>query len=720
MQLLAEILLSNLVIAGGLAIIAFGLRKAGGVPHLVHALWLLVLVKLVTPPLVSLPILPEIEATDNDSVVPAFIPMPSDEIDAGPTVVSEIRTAAPPLGKKDAQPASSFPNAHSARSSTPRSNDLHEPALWVFACWSIGTIALVSLALLRHRRLLRIVAEGQDADEPLGEITRRLARQMRLTTCPAMRITNGQLGPLVVIGWRQQTILLPRQLLDDLSPEQVRAVLAHELAHICRQDHWVRLFELAVLAVQWWNPLAWWASRELHRAAEDCCDAYVVWTLPDCRRAYGQALVRTVEFLSEQRPARFGADLPFGRTPFQSRIEAIMNRTTSPRMTRSHWVAVGLIALLALPLAVQESNARDEKPATVSTSAPAAAKTVAPAATPAATPAPNPDPGIMQQIREAWQKRVQRFENMRIVYTEIRPLGESPAGFSFGTPVDAIVDPLEHGSFSIRTSHYDLVLSGNKSRMRDWWNIAIASTNEVPGELKQTYSHETLYVFNGTTAKSMSPNPELGYTSGTIGSEPEWHFDTGNFSPVRMACRPPEPGSLPVPLEDYELVSAYAELDGRPVVQLETRKKKPLETVWLDPKHEFVIVRKERVRDWSSDEVRNQFRISYRNDKEWGPVPTAWSYRQYFKGDVDDEFLGKVIQFEVNPEIHDGDFEITFAPGTIYSERKKRNERSSGPTKYFIVESDGTSRQATGQDFKKATAGRKKPAAGVESPAKPQ
>ena len=52
------------------------------------------------------------------------------------------------------------------------------------------------------------------------------------------------------------------------------AVLAHELAHLKRRDHWVRRLEAIVLGLYWWYPGAWWARRQLERAEEECCDAW--------------------------------------------------------------------------------------------------------------------------------------------------------------------------------------------------------------------------------------------------------------------------------------------------------------------------------------------------------------------------------------------------------------------------------------------------------------
>ena len=51
-------IVSNTAFAGALALVAFGVQRIGRSPQLAHALWLLVLIKLVTPPVfhVALPV----------------------------------------------------------------------------------------------------------------------------------------------------------------------------------------------------------------------------------------------------------------------------------------------------------------------------------------------------------------------------------------------------------------------------------------------------------------------------------------------------------------------------------------------------------------------------------------------------------------------------------------------------------------------------------------
>src|SRR5262249_3314982 len=69
-----------------------------------------------------------------------------------------------------------------------------------------------------------------------------------------------------------------------------RAVLAHEFAHIRRNDLLTRRLAHFARCVFWFNPLAWWLSRRLSQLAEMACDAAALEAAND-PVAYSRMLV---------------------------------------------------------------------------------------------------------------------------------------------------------------------------------------------------------------------------------------------------------------------------------------------------------------------------------------------------------------------------------------------------------------------------------------------
>jgi beta-lactamase regulating signal transducer with metallopeptidase domain len=76
----------------------------------------------------------------------------------------------------------------------------------------------------------------------------------------------------IVIGWLKPVVLLPISLLGEMTPAQVEAVLAHELAHIRRQDYLVNLAQILTETLLFYHPATWWVSRQIRIEREHCCD----------------------------------------------------------------------------------------------------------------------------------------------------------------------------------------------------------------------------------------------------------------------------------------------------------------------------------------------------------------------------------------------------------------------------------------------------------------
>jgi hypothetical protein len=103
-------------------------------------------------------------------------------------------------------------------------------------------------------------------------------------------LLSSRLDTPVVAGWLRPAILLPAAALTGLTPEQLRAVLAHELAHIRRHDFLVNLLQGAVESLLFYHPAVWWLSARIRAEREHCCDDLAIEVCGD-RLLYARALV---------------------------------------------------------------------------------------------------------------------------------------------------------------------------------------------------------------------------------------------------------------------------------------------------------------------------------------------------------------------------------------------------------------------------------------------
>jgi len=91
------------------------------------------------------------------------------------------------------------------------------------------------------------------------------------------------------VGCFRARILLPRAW-RDWDAVRLRAVLAHERAHIRRRDWLIRVASHVNVCIFWFHPLAWWMERELTRLAEEACDDVALSEMED-REQYAATLV---------------------------------------------------------------------------------------------------------------------------------------------------------------------------------------------------------------------------------------------------------------------------------------------------------------------------------------------------------------------------------------------------------------------------------------------
>jgi beta-lactamase regulating signal transducer with metallopeptidase domain len=341
--------LSNAVMATLLALAAFALSRLLRRPAVAHALWLIVLLKLVTPPIVpvSLPwFVAAQEEVPTTTLLLAAVDVDAPALEAAPLDPVDL-----PAGAGLEHAAASDPGLLSASWSA--------PLLWLWLAGSLCHLAWIVRGVVRFRCLLR---NAWLADADTQGLTRELAERLRLTRHPLVWLVPGRVSPMLWALVGQPRLVLPAELLQRLEREQLRTILLHELVHWRRRDHRVRLLEALVLVTYWWHPAAWWARAELREAEEQCCDAWVVDTLADSERTYALALLETVAFLSHARLLLPAPASGIGRTSqLRRRLTMIMNEHRRKSMTWIGCAAMLIFALVLLPLIPVRAQQPPEK-----------------------------------------------------------------------------------------------------------------------------------------------------------------------------------------------------------------------------------------------------------------------------------------------------------------------------------------------------------------------
>ena len=364
----AEVLLINAALASILAVLVAGLERWRPKALWLHALWLLVILRFVAPPMVPLEILPSGGLSGE----------PSSQV-GGPGQTEGTRTIeaiemTPSLAAsstylgRDTQilPTSSVTSQLSPPSTSPSrllagSFAGATDRLWMVfgAAWALVGLVILALTGRQVGRLVALARDGVSPDPHVQQLAQDLADAVGLRRMPRIRVVNhpSLASPMILSTLAGPILLLPQALLDALNDDQLSTVLVHEWAHVRRRDHWVRWPEWLALVVFWWNPAVWWARRALRRSEERCVDAWVLRLLPERRADYARALVETMA-LSAGSP-RHSPVLSSGietMNSMEGRLTMILQDTSrrrssepSPWIRWATWPAL-VLALTLLPV----------------------------------------------------------------------------------------------------------------------------------------------------------------------------------------------------------------------------------------------------------------------------------------------------------------------------------------------------------------------------------
>ena len=227
-----------------------------------------------------------------------------------------------------------------------------------------GTCVLLSICMMRSWRLSQFVSRSSPAPQRLLDRTRQLAQDMRLSHCPEVCVVAGLATPSLSLYRWQPTIMLPRHLLDELDDEQWSCVLSHELSHFARRDGWFNVAATGISYLFWWNPVVWWAWREMRACQEASCDALALSRLPASRRLYAETLLQVVESLNRHAVWQPNVVLSFGnQTVLTRRFEMIANPSVRPRAALAATMCLSLLAIAYFCVPVRaEKSTNQEKP----------------------------------------------------------------------------------------------------------------------------------------------------------------------------------------------------------------------------------------------------------------------------------------------------------------------------------------------------------------------
>ncbi|QDT95043.1 M56 family metallopeptidase [Gimesia aquarii] len=285
--------------------------------HLTFILWLIVLLKFMTPPLwssssglfcwvqgIQRPGAHQ-ALTNQDqhalTLTESIRQLIGDDVQKLP----DVEATAPAVqitvhdGSQKKNPLSDIENSALKPDTTLTQQEWYSarPFFWYsgFVLWGLIAASIVAVMVIRYWQCRQILRTSSMVHDPeLDQLLSRLSVELRVKRRVRLLITKSRIGP-AVIGLFRPTIILPQAIVDSRSKKELEPILAHELIHIRRGDLWVGLLQLTASIVWWFHPLVWFTGRRLKLEVEQCCDEEVLAEL-DCEPGlYAKCLLEVLE-----------------------------------------------------------------------------------------------------------------------------------------------------------------------------------------------------------------------------------------------------------------------------------------------------------------------------------------------------------------------------------------------------------------------------------------
>lgn len=373
--------------------------------------------------------------------------------------------------------------------------------------WAVGVVALLGYVVGSSIRLRRQLTGGRVVSDPaVIELLRECEGLLGVRKAVRLQETSGVDGP-ALCGWWTPRLLLPPGLTTRLTPNELRFVFLHELAHVKRRDILLNWLLTALQILHWFNPLVWFAFHRLRVDCELACDALVLeHTGVATREDYGTTLLRLLADLRRGTQAPGLVGILENRRQLRQRITLIAEftpRRSWPRLALALTATLGWVGLtdpparsvgkeVPAPVPVTQDAPAQELPAPVpfdlrpylvepenATWERDAVWTVAPRGETNLSGLPFRLDGLVQlhgQRAAAQGKTYRERISLRVptrTWGSVHVLGGTAySALEAGTPVAELVWRYADGSFSrvpIRYGHH----------VRDWWRTRYEQPPQV-------------------------------------------------------------------------------------------------------------------------------------------------------------------------------------------------------------------------------------------------
>jgi beta-lactamase regulating signal transducer with metallopeptidase domain len=231
---------------------------------------------------------------------------------------------------------------------------------WMLPIWLAGVLVCSLRLVLASLHTVALRRRCTREAGPIAAVVSKLAARMGVRRSVSIRVAPTAMSP-ATFGILRPVILISSATVLGMSPQQLEAVLAHELAHIRRHDYLVNVLQMLAETLLFYHPAIWFASRRIRVERELCCDDVAVEACGDAV-CYAQALTSVARL----QIAPSNTALAAAGGPLLMRIQRLLGVASVGRPVPPLWVALASVALIVAMFT--GAYAQSQSPGTISQS----------------------------------------------------------------------------------------------------------------------------------------------------------------------------------------------------------------------------------------------------------------------------------------------------------------------------------------------------------------
>ncbi len=214
-----------------------------------------------------------------------------------------------------------------------------------FIVWLCGILLLSIRMLVNISGMNReIKRHGNEPSSHIREMLSLCRKELGIKEEIKAFMLPNLTTPALTVGLRPK-IILPADIHNCLSNEQLMLVIKHEIMHYKRRDHLIVLLLRILEIIYWFNPVIWLMSRYFSRDMESACDSMVVSDLDNHqKKKYALSLL---QLSTRERVLNLMLGLVFGSNEkiIEKRIRRVFHKC---QRDRGMMIAAGVMAVVLI------------------------------------------------------------------------------------------------------------------------------------------------------------------------------------------------------------------------------------------------------------------------------------------------------------------------------------------------------------------------------------